>query len=360
MMALATLACALCASVARAQPPAGPKWYRGNTHTHSINSDGDSAPDTVARWYVEHGYQFLVMTDHEYITDVAPLNALFGAKEQFLVLSGQEVTQWSAKPEAGAAHVNALFTNSVIYPVGERGRAAASIPLGETFTTNVAAIRKQGGIAQINHPNYMWSVKPEDLSGVPDGVLLEIWNGQGRINNLGGAVATGDVRPSAEGYWDWLLSRGKIVWGVATDDSHSFKEPGVNDPNGAAPGQAWIVVRAPELTPAAIKSAIQKGELYASTGVALTDITVTETGIDLKIAEARGGAGPRYVTRFIGQDGKVLSEVAGNTPSHKFVGGETYVRASIKDSNGKQAWTQPVFRDSRQQRASSQSAARLP
>src|SRR5512134_2062007 len=31
------------------------KWYKGNTHTHTLNSDGDSSPDEVARWYREHG-----------------------------------------------------------------------------------------------------------------------------------------------------------------------------------------------------------------------------------------------------------------------------------------------------------------
>jgi hypothetical protein len=32
------------------------RWYKGNTHTHTVNSDGDSTPDEVVRWYREHGY----------------------------------------------------------------------------------------------------------------------------------------------------------------------------------------------------------------------------------------------------------------------------------------------------------------
>ena len=43
-------------------------WYKGNTHTHTLNSDGDSTPDDVVRWYREHGYQFLVLTDHNFLT----------------------------------------------------------------------------------------------------------------------------------------------------------------------------------------------------------------------------------------------------------------------------------------------------
>ena len=33
-----------------APQPAG-RWYKGNTHTHTLNSDGDSTPDDVVRWY---------------------------------------------------------------------------------------------------------------------------------------------------------------------------------------------------------------------------------------------------------------------------------------------------------------------
>src|SRR5580692_7244221 len=51
------------------------EWYKGNTHTHTSNSGGDSTPDEVAKWYRENGYAFVVFTDHEMITNVSPLNA---------------------------------------------------------------------------------------------------------------------------------------------------------------------------------------------------------------------------------------------------------------------------------------------
>ena len=70
--------------------PAG--WFKGNTHTHTINSDGDSTPDDVVRWYREHQYQFLVLTDHNFLTSVDGLNALHGAAGKFLVIPGEEVT----------------------------------------------------------------------------------------------------------------------------------------------------------------------------------------------------------------------------------------------------------------------------
>ena len=57
------------------------KWYRGNTHVHTTNSDGNASPDVAARWYREHGYAFVVITDHEYLTDVAPLNAQLAVRD---------------------------------------------------------------------------------------------------------------------------------------------------------------------------------------------------------------------------------------------------------------------------------------
>jgi hypothetical protein len=55
----------------------------------------------------------------------------------------------------------------------------------------------------------------------------------------------------------------------------------------------------------------------------------------------------RYDTRFIGKDGRVLATVSGLRPSYRIKGDEGYVRASIIDSDGRRAWTQPVFLDHR-------------
>jgi hypothetical protein len=347
MKAIGILVAALIPLLAQAN------WYRGNTHTHTVNSDGDASPDTVARWYKEHDYQFLFITDHEYITDPAPLNALFGATERFLVLPGQEITQWGADPARSAAHVNSLLTTKVIWPMGERkclgsgcgATVAVAVPLAETFKTNIAAVIAAKGIPQINHPNYRWSVRPEDLYNVPDSCLFEVWNGQGHINNLGGTDDQGNARPSAEGFWDILLSRGKVIWAVGSDDSHEFGPAA--DPHGAAPpGQAWIMVHAPELTSKAIEAALRHGDFYASTGVTLDEIVATSTQLAFTIVEKTHGLS-RYSTRFVGQDGNVLAEMTGTHPSYQMKGTEHYVRAAVIDSNGNRAWTQPVFLDGR-------------
>ena len=94
--------------------PTGPmRWYKGNTHTHTLNSDGDSTPDDVVRWYREHGYQFLVLTDHNFHTRVEGLNTLHAADDRFLVVRGEEVTSTAGgKP----IHVNGLDAARLIGP----------------------------------------------------------------------------------------------------------------------------------------------------------------------------------------------------------------------------------------------------
>ena len=46
------------------QAKAGPRWFKGNLHTHTLWSDGDDYPDMIVDWYARRGYQFLALSDH--------------------------------------------------------------------------------------------------------------------------------------------------------------------------------------------------------------------------------------------------------------------------------------------------------
>lgn len=157
----ALAALALDAASAWCQPTA--RWYRGNTHTHTLNSDGNATPDDVARWYRMKGYEFVVITDHEFLTDVVPLNGTIGAPGKFLVIRGQEVTQRLADPTVQPsgrrqAHINAIGINRVVMPVGSSDGAtvARDATMADLYARNIAGIRAAGGIAQVNHPNWLW------------------------------------------------------------------------------------------------------------------------------------------------------------------------------------------------------------
>lgn len=299
-------------------------WYKGNTHTHTVNSDGDSTPDEVVRWYREHGYNFLVLSDHNYLTEVSGLQSVFGATEKFLMIPGEELTD---KFEKKDIHINGLNPRELVKP--QHGESVAA-----TIQNNVNAIRKVEGVPHVNHPNFNWSITTEDLKRIKNLKLFEVYNGHPTVNNLGG----GGV-PGLEAMWDDILSDGMVLYGIAVDDAHYFKTPW--DKARSSPGHGWVMVRAEKLGVTEILQAMERGDFYASTGVTLRDYQADKKQITITIAEQP--ATSKYVVQFIGQWGKVLKEVTTNPASYTFKGDETYVRAKVIESNGKFAWTQPVF-----------------
>jgi hypothetical protein len=310
-------------SAQQAQGPAPLKWFKGNTHTHSLNSDGDSTPDDVVQWYREQRYHFLFFTDHNIVTPVEGLNDLFAMPERFLVVRGEEVTDQAAgKP----VHLNMLGGEGVVQPQG-----GASV--AEALRRNVAAIDSARGIISINHPNFGWAMSAADLAGGKGAHLIEIHNGHFMVNNAGGGG-----QPGAEALWDSMLSAGIRVFGAASDDVHQLKQPWAKA--SARPGQGWVVVRAPRLTAESILAALAAGDFYASTGVELSDVQATPQRLAVTVKEQSFA---RYTVQFIGQGGRMLKEVAASPAHYDIAGNEGYVRAKILDSNGQVAWTQPVF-----------------
>src|SRR5688572_25485810 len=101
----------LAALAVAAQERPALRWYKGNTHTHTTLSDGDSSPEDVTRWYKDHGYNFLVLTDHNVLQPVDELNATLGVPGSFLVIKGEEVTN---RLTGKGVHVNGLDTRSRI------------------------------------------------------------------------------------------------------------------------------------------------------------------------------------------------------------------------------------------------------
>lgn len=291
-------------------------WFRGNTHTHTLESDGDSTPAEVVKWYASHGYHFLVITDHDKITKIE--------SDEILLIPGEEVTDRLPKKPL---HVNAIDPAGVIAPMG--GRSVV-----EVLQRNVTEVVKSGGIAQINHPNFGWAFGAKELMQIEGAMLLEIASGHPYVNMQG--------PPSVEAMWDEVLTKGKLLWAVAVDDSHHLKRPW--DTDVALPGKAWIVVRADECTREQILAAIVRGDFYASTGVELEEYAVDDGCITVKTKEKNLA---RYVVQFIGANGRVLQESKGPTATYVLTGKQPYVRAKVIDSNGRMAWCQPVFRKKR-------------
>lgn len=300
---------------------AGKRWFKGNTHTHTTMSDGDSPPEVVAKWYKDHDYNFLVLSDHNVFTDPATLSKLVDAK--FLLIPGEELTTgFLLKP----VHVNGLNIPGKIDP-------KVDVSLLGTIQKNVDAVRAANGVPHINHPNYKWAISQDDLLQINNDKLLEIFNGHPHVNNFGGGGW-----PSIEQVWDHLLTAGKEIYGIAVDDAHHFQ--GEFAPGRSNPGRGWVVVRAKSLEAREIVENLEKGWFYASTGVELDDIKITSTRIEIHIAK-HGDF--KFRTEFVGASGKILLNSETNPAVYQLSGDEQYVRAKVYNSGGYVAWVQPVF-----------------
>jgi len=265
------------------------------------------------------------LSDHNVLTSVDGLKAPHGADEQFLLIKGEEVTD--VLVEGKPIHINGLDVSRRVEP--QHGYSIVDV-----IQRNIDAIRAADGVPHVNHPNFNWSISAADLERVERVKLFEIYNGHPLVNNVGG----GGV-PGMEEVWDRLLTGGKVMYGIADDDAHVFKQPG--NPDVAGPGRGWIFVRSERLAPRSIVEAIERGDFYASTGVELSDYQVTADTITVTIKELPAS---KYRIQFIGAKGQVLKEAISSPATYTFTGDEKYVRAKIFESNGRVAWTQPVIR----------------
>lgn len=293
-------------------------WFKGNLHTHTTESDGDADPEWVANWYKEHGYDFLVLSDHNHRT------ILEQEIDGLLMVPGEEVTA-QIKMGKIPIHINGIGVSRVVEPTDGNDIVG-------TIQANVNSIREAGGIAQINHPNFRWAFDHTHISQVRGASLIEVHNSH-PANNILGAPG----KPSDEEIWDMVLSSGVVLFGTATDDSHNYQDW---LPNLSNPGRGWVMVAAEDLSADSIVEALTTGDFYSSTGVTLISEETTKTEITIEIKEERDHI---YKTIFSGLNGDVLSQSVGTSATYKITGNETYVRATIYSSSGQKAWTQPVF-----------------
>lgn len=296
-------------------------WYKGNTHFHTLNSDRDEYPRRVVRWYHDHGYNFSAITDHNKVTEIKYLDT--DPNDDFILIQSEEL---DVDHQEIPIHMNALNT-----PNQSEAQDGSSIV--DTLQINIQAVRGAEAVPQINHPNWKWSFTDREMFPLTDVNLFELYNVSYECNNFGAGG-----RPGMEEIWDRMLSRGKVIYGTACDDAHHFL--GDFSPEKENPGTVWIMVKARELTPDSIVTALEKGDFYATVGVILKDVIITEKEYIIEIEPCKDNS---YTTLFIGKGGKILQGIFGLRAAYTFEGDELYVRARIFASSGAFACTQPIF-----------------
>ncbi|HKE19437.1 MAG TPA: hypothetical protein VKB80_31385 [Kofleriaceae bacterium] len=333
-------------------------WLKGSTHVHTVYSgDSDMTVDDAIEWYGEHGYDFIVITDHNRVTEVESAG-------RPLVLRGIELTHNPATcepppPEADGKcriHINGLgLTRTALS--GPPGEASALEPGArpppiewknqtssrrlDMYQAGIDKVRELGGIVQINHPSWHWGMDGALLAelGRRGTVLVEIANmGFARWNAGDGA------HPSSEALWDAALSRGVTLYGVASDDAHDYLPAEIAAKRAAGrpvyqAGTGWVMVRAAR-RPDAIRAAIARGDFYATTGVALDRVELAGGALRIDVAASSPG---EHEIVFIGQGGAELARVKGRSAHLALADAPAgYVRAVVTRGDGARAWTQPV------------------
>lgn len=297
------------------------EFLKGNVHTHTNQSDGDSAPEDVIEWYRAHGYAFLAITDHNRLTEAARYPSLQDAS--FRLINGEEVSMYSGGRQV---HVNALCAKATI----GGGTFASSADALAWATTRVAA---EGGVAIVNHPNFDRAVQPTDVLAAGAASGIEIVSGHPHVHSFGG-----DDRLSNEALWDFALTAGARVMGVGVDDLHQLR---IDADPAANAGRAWVQVFGHRNEPQALCEALRQGRFYSSNGASIRRIAVTETTYSVWPNE------PGAKVRFVGREGRTLSELGplpeGGSAVHAIAAGDGYVRADVVDTDGTMAWSPAVF-----------------
>ena len=297
------------------------RFWRGNLHTHSTRSDGVLSPEEVCRRYRAEGYDFLALTDHfigHYDYPIVDTTAF--RTDDFTTILGAEV------------HSGAMLNGELwhILAVGlPPGFAPSDSPdflprAGQETGPEIAARAvAAGAFVAIAHPQ--WSgMTLADARTITAAHAVEIYNH---------GCATGCDRPDGFAIADLLLTEGRRLSLVATDDAH-FSEP---DHFGG-----WVMVKAPQNTPEALLEALKAGAFYSSQGPELRDVriegdhVVIESSAVVSAVAIGHGTGAKAVHGHSMTRSEVPLVRLNNSP---------WVRVAVIDAAGKRAWSNPIWRD---------------
>jgi hypothetical protein len=328
-------------------------WYRGNTHAHTvICGHADSSPEVVTQWYHEHGYNFLILSEHNHFINPDSVEMPDNLRDDFILIPGEEISG------PLIVHSTAMNIDRVLMPNDSLKEKSLIIQ------NHVDITREVGGKSILNHPNYQYTVSSSDVTPVTGLYMFELYNGHPYVDNNGD-----DQHPATEVLWDILLSQGMTLYGVSSDDAHHFE---TIDSLHSNPGRGWVMVDAPQLSGDAITAAMNAGKFYASNGVILKSCRVnngkykiaineTKTLQELRAPELRGKrvetTNPGFLLEFIGPQGEVIASARGLSATFPLKDAPHYVRPRVTyfrnhpagGSEAFYAWGQPAFTDGRMQ-----------
>lgn len=286
------------------------EWYKGNLHIHTTLSDGGMRPEEVKKLYRNAGYDFIAITDHWHAYR-NPQESLCPGR--FLTIEGIEI---DGKDSDGQYyHVVALGS---LGPMEPEARMEATI----------GRLVEQQAFLILAHP-YWTGNKPEDVLRFPfDGI--EIYNHV--CDWLNG-------KSHAHYLWDLTLAKGVDIAGIASDDAHLVPlHPGWNG--------GWIMVRATELSSAAIMKALRAGEFYATTGPVFHTIRTEKESVHCEtspVTKARLVGKGCLGERIMVPRNSEITSFSFSLDPESAVMRSPYLRLEVEDAAGRRAWTNTLW-----------------
>lgn len=297
----------------------GKKFLKGGLHCHTTRSDGKGDPADVMRIYADKNYDFLAITDHRRYNfeNFAPETGL-------TIIPGMEMDRDITTDAGMCFHIVSIgpekgkgngFEHEQRF---ERGLVADQYEMQPV----IDMLHENGNMTIYCHPD--WSCTPaRSYENMKGNFAMEIWNT--------GCVFENDMDKDALG-WDELLTAGRKIYGVATDDGHAMDQH----------GHGWVMVNA-ENSVDAILAALAKGAFYSSTGPEIYDFRIEG---DRAIVECS----PCKFVNFINgtrPNRMVTGEGPVTRAEIKIPDATKYLRVTMMDEAGHRAWSNPIFFDER-------------
>jgi len=289
------------------------RFYRGNLHGHSTNSDGAWSPAEYIRQYRQNGYDFVALTDHcteKYGFEISDTREF--RSDDFTTLIGAELHP--GQIESGSPwHLLAVGT-PLDFETQREGDTGASV---------ARRAMEAGAFVAATHPNwYAFTVADFETLDAADAV--ECYNG---------AADSASDRGYSWHFIDMLLHRGHRVGAIAVDDVHA-----AGDYSDFMRG--WVQVKAEAMTPEALLRALKAGHYYASTGPQLHNVEFL--GRDKLVVECS----PAKQILVTGESAGALRISGAGLRGAEFDLSEVesrWLRVTVRDEAGGRAWTNPLW-----------------
>jgi hypothetical protein len=295
------------------------RFHRGNLHTHSTLSDGILAPDEVCRRYKAEGYDFIALTDHfvgrfNYpIADTKPFR-----DNTFTTILGAELHS-GAMQNGELWHILAVGLPEDFAP--SHTPEFTPVEGQETGPEIARRARDAGAFVAVAHPQ--WSgMTLDDARSIDAAHAIEVYNH---------GCAMGCDRPDGFHTADLLLSEGRRLTLIATDDAH-FNEP---DHFGG-----WVMVKSEANTPELLLEALKRGDFYSSQGPEIRGVSLSASAVTVQSTAVTSVIVQGHGTAAVATHGHSMSEAS--VPLQRFAR-SPWIRITVIDAAGKRAWTNPIW-----------------